>query len=69
MNQYYSAELAQKVKRGINEIRLKGNFAGGKLPYGYKLDGKKIVIDEAKAETVRYIYKQYSLNFPHSDID
>lgn len=64
MNQYYSAELAQKVKRGMNESRLKGNFAGGKLPYGYKLDGKKIVIDEAKAETVRYIYKQYSLNFP-----
>lgn len=29
MNQYYSAELAQKVKRGMRESRLKGQFTGG----------------------------------------
>ena len=26
MNQYYSEELSQKTKRGMNETRLKGNF-------------------------------------------
>ena len=31
MNQYYSAELAQKVKRGMRETRLKGYFQGGTL--------------------------------------
>ncbi|MGN1201181.1 MAG: recombinase family protein [Candidatus Caccovivens sp.] len=61
MNQYYSAELAQKVKRGMHETRLKGYFQGGTLLYGYKLDGRKIVVDEEQAEIVRYIYKQYSL--------
>ena len=44
MNQYYSAELAQKVSRGMKETRRKGYFQGGPLLYGYKLDGRKIVI-------------------------
>lgn len=29
MNQYYSAELSQKVRRGMRETRLKGNYQGG----------------------------------------
>lgn len=61
MNQYYSAELAQKVKRGMHETRLKGYFQGGTLLYGYQLDGRKIIINEEQAEIVKYIYEQYSL--------
>ena len=61
MAEYYSAELAQKVKRGMRETRLKGYFQGGVLPYGYKLDGRKIVIDDTKADTIRYIFKQYAM--------
>jgi len=61
MAEYYSAELAQKVKRGMHETRLKGNFQGGTLPYGYKLNGRKIEIDEDKAENVRFVFEQYSL--------
>ena len=61
MAEYYSAELAQKVKRGMRETRLKGYFQGGVLPYGYKLDGRKIVIDDAKVDTIRYIFKQYAM--------
>ena len=60
MNQYYSAELSQKVCRGMKETRRKGYFQGGTLLYGYKLDGRKIVVDEHGAEVVRYIYEQYS---------
>ena len=48
--EYYSAELSQKVRRGMNETRLKGNFTGGRIPYGYKKDGKKLIIDEERAE-------------------
>lgn len=68
MAEYYSVELAQKVKRGMNESRLKGNYTEGRLPYGYALDGKKIIIDEERAEIVRYIYKQYSTCVPVSEI-
>ena len=60
MNQYYSAELAQKVKRGMKETRIKGYFQGGTLLYGYKLEGRKIVPDEFQAEVVRYIYDQFA---------
>lgn len=68
MAEYYSAELSQKVRRGMNETRLKGNFTGGFLPYGFKKDGKKIGIDEDKAEIVRYIYDQYAKNVYVKDI-
>ena len=60
MNQYYSAELSQKVKRGMKETRLKGLYQGGTLPYGYKLDGRKVVVDEHKAKNVLFMYEQYS---------
>ncbi|MBS7401468.1 MAG: recombinase family protein [Eubacteriales bacterium] len=68
MAEYYSAELSQKVKRGMNETRLKGNFTGGHLLYGYKVENHKIIIDEEQAEVVRYIYKQYALGVYVKDI-
>ena len=37
MAEYYSAELAQKIKRGMHECRIKGNYQGGGVPYGYKV--------------------------------
>ncbi len=58
--EYYSAELSQKVKRGMNETRQKGNFTGGTIIYGYKVEKHKVVIDEEKAEVVRFIYDQYA---------
>ena len=68
MNQYYSAELAQKVRRGMKETRLKGNYQGGGIPYGYKIEGRKIVIDEAKAEVVLFMYEQFSKGMYVRDI-
>lgn len=38
MNPYYSAEFSRKVHRGLNETRQKGNFTGGFLIYGYKIE-------------------------------
>ena len=38
MNQYFSAELSQKIRRGMRETRLKGNYQGGPLLYGYKVE-------------------------------
>jgi len=68
MAEYYSAELSQKVKRGMNETRLKGNFTGGTIIYGYNVENHKVVINEEQAEVVRYIYKQYSLGTYVKDI-
>ena len=65
MNQYFSAELSQKVKRGMRETRAKGNFTGGTMIYGYttvgdKQSGKKVVINPEEAEIVKHIFEQYA---------
>ena len=66
--EYYSAELSQKIRRGMNESRQKGNYTGGYVLYGYKIVDKKVVIDEYQAEIVRYIYEQYSTGVYVKDI-
>lgn len=68
MNQYYSAELAQKVSRGMRETRNKGYFQGGQLLYGYQLDGRKIIVHECEAEIVRYMYSEYAKGVYVKDI-
>ena len=59
--EYYSAELSQKVLRGLNENRKKGLFCGGGVPYGYRVENKRVYVDEDAAEIVRYIYERYSI--------
>ena len=44
----------------MNETRQKGNFTGGTIIYGYKVENHKVVIDEEKAEVVRFINDQYA---------
>lgn len=60
MAEYYSAELSQKVRRGVRESLMKRNFTGGQVTYGYKIEDKKWVIDEEQAEFVRQAFKEYS---------
>lgn len=66
--EYYSAELSQKVKRGMRETRSKGNFTGGFIIYGYKVENHKVVIDTEKAETVKFIFEQYAMGVYVKDI-
>ena len=66
--EYYSAELSQKVRRGMNETRMKGNYTGGHLLYGYRKEGKKVVADEQQADVVRFIFAQYSVGVYVKDI-
>lgn len=44
----------------MRESRLKGNFTGGRVPYGYRAVDKKIVIEEDEAEIVRRIFREYA---------
>ena len=60
LSEYYSAELSQKVRRGQRESRQKGNFLGGKVPYGYRVENKKVLIDEERSEVVRLIFQLYA---------
>lgn len=64
MAEYYSVELAQKIRRGQEESRKKGNYSGGGIPYGYRAEGtrqsgKKLIIQEDEAEIIRYIFNEF----------
>ena len=50
MNQYYSAELAQKINRGLKESWMKGQTTGGKPVFGYDVVDKKCIINEYESE-------------------
>lgn len=68
MNQYYSAELSQKTKRGLRETRIKGNYMGGPINYGYKVvheivgeqTGAKVAINEEEAPILLHIFEAYA---------
>lgn len=61
MAEYYSANLAQNVLRGMRQKAEKGKFLGGTIPLGYKIDeDKNYVIDENSAFLVKQIYEKYA---------
>ena len=59
MAEYYSAELSQKVKRGMRESCLKGNAAGIQPIFGYCIVDKKYQIVPHEAEIVRKMFDDY----------
>ena len=68
MNQYYSEELSQKTKRGLRETRIKGNYMGGPINYGYKVvhevvgeqTAAKVAINEEEAPVLLHIFEAYA---------
>jgi site-specific DNA recombinase len=60
VNEAYSVDLAQKVRRGEKENVINGKGNGGRTPYGYDLKDSHYFINEKEAEIVRYIYKEYA---------
>ena len=69
MAEYYSAELSQKVIRGMHETALKCQSTGGNIPLGYKVGmEKKIVVDENTAHIVQQIFNWYAAGEKVKDI-
>lgn len=68
MAEYYSANLSQNIKRGIRESLIKGNFVGSNVPYGYRVENRKLVIDERTAPMMRYLFEQYAAGTPKKEI-
>ena len=61
MAEYYSAELAEKVTRGLTENALKCKYNGGTLPIGYTTDENQFyIIDSLTAPAVLDAFKHYA---------
>lgn len=51
--EYYSADLSEKVIRGMTENALKGKFSGGAIPFGYTINAdRRFEIDPLTAPFV-----------------
>lgn len=68
MAEYYSANLAQNVRRGLHQNALNGAYTGGVIPIGYRVIDKKLVVDDEKARHVRYAFEQYASGVPKKEI-
>jgi DNA invertase Pin-like site-specific DNA recombinase len=59
MAEYYSANLAENVNRGMETNAEKCYYNGGNIPLGYKVVDKHFQIDETYAPIVKEIFIQY----------
>jgi site-specific DNA recombinase len=56
----FERELSsERVRDKVAASRRKGKWTGGTVPLGYDAKHKKLVINKAEAETVRYVFKRY----------
>ncbi len=61
MAEYYSAELAEKVGRGMTENALKCKFNGGTVPIGYTINEDQFFeVDPVKAPYVVQAFEAYA---------
>ncbi|MDR2902919.1 MAG: recombinase family protein [Clostridiales bacterium] len=58
MDEWYSIDLAENVRRGMTQKALSGGFQTSP-PLGYKAVNKELIIVEGEAETIRFIFDQY----------
>lgn len=67
--EYYSLELAQKVKRGLKENALKGKWASGPVPFGYRRSkDKKLEFDPETSIYLKKIFEMAAADEKFSDI-
>ena len=58
--EYYSADLSQKITRGMRESALKCQCVGGHIPLGYKIEDHKLVVDPETAHIVQEAFQLYA---------
>lgn len=57
--QFEREVTAERIRDKIAASKKKGIWMGGNPPFGYIAKDRKLVIDEAEAETLRYIFRRY----------
>lgn len=68
IDQYYSANLAVEVRKGLRENALKGKHAGGQVLFGYSLDDEGYYCPNENARIVKRIFEEYAAGVPKTEI-
>ena len=58
MDEYYSINLSEEVKRGMTEKAKRGGVLGG-APFGYKVENGQYVIVESEATVIKEAFRDY----------
>jgi site-specific DNA recombinase len=58
--QFEREVTGERIRDKIMASKRKGMWMGGNLPLGYDVENRQLVINEAEAETVRYIFRRYA---------
>lgn len=68
MNQMWVLQTRQKVIAKMRYMAEQGKHTGGKPPLGYDVRDERLVINEAEADTVRIIFRDYAAGASYIDI-
>lgn len=58
--QFEAEQTGQRIRQVFEYKRANGEAVTGNLPLGYKIENKRIVIDESTADAVRGLFRYYS---------
>src|SRR5689334_6193950 len=58
--QFEREVTGERIRDKIAASKRRGMWMGGPLPLGYDVHDRKLVVNEAEAETVRHIFRSYS---------
>ena len=57
--QFEREVTAERIRDKVAASRKKGLWMGGVPPYGYRVETRKLVVDDARAEHVRWIFARF----------
>src|SRR3546814_19320938 len=59
--QFEREVTGERIRDKIAASKRKGMWMGGTVPLGYDVKDRKLVVNEAEAETVRHVYGRYAV--------
>jgi DNA invertase Pin-like site-specific DNA recombinase len=57
--QFEQEVTGERIRDKIAASKKKGIWVGGIIPFGYRLENRKLVIEESEARVVRLIFERY----------
>lgn len=67
IDQWEREAISERTIRALDQSAFEGNYVHVRAPLGYRLDNKKLVVQESEAEIIKnifdmYLFDGYSIN-------